>query len=38
LTPNRSYQITEGHTQALPLTVPRFPWPDPKHDSPESTF
>ena len=38
LTPKRFYQITEGQTKATELPTPRFPWPDPKHDNPESTF
>jgi hypothetical protein len=38
LSPNRSYQIIEGQTHPAPLTIPRFPWPDPKQDHAESTF
>jgi hypothetical protein len=35
--PNRFYEITEGRTEARPLSLRRFDWPNPKADD-ESTF
>ena len=38
LPPNRSYEISEGKTQARPLRPKRFAWPDLKTGDIESTF
>jgi hypothetical protein len=38
LMPNRFYEITEGQTQARPLTPKRFEWADLKTGDVESTF
>ena len=37
LMPNRFYEITEGKTEARPLSVHHFDWPNPKAED-ESTF